>query len=109
MIENFDNENINDIRVKMIDFGMSKYTNHGEEKINLNTFAGTLDYMAPEVIEGKDYDNKCDLWSIGVIAFFMLCGKPPFMGRDDVDLCNKIITCNFKYKDPVWSQVSNNA
>ena len=33
--------------------------------------------MAPEVILG-DYDEKCDIWTIGVISFFMLCGSPPF-------------------------------
>ena len=39
--------------------------------------------MAPEIIEGINYDEKCDLWSIGVIAFILLSGTLPFSGKDD--------------------------
>jgi serine/threonine protein kinase len=67
----------NDINAKLIDFGMSKLTT-GSKKINLNTHCGTIDFMAPEVLEGKTYNEMADIWSIGVIAYFMLAGMPPF-------------------------------
>jgi len=41
--------------------------------------------MAPEVIKSC-YTEKCDLWSVGVLAFIMLVGRVPFKGKDDVDL-----------------------
>ena len=52
----------------------------------LSTPVGSAEYMAPEVIdtflgEAFYYDKKCDLWSLGVILFMMLCGRPPFYGR----------------------------
>ena len=47
--------NINDLRVKLIDFGMSKHTKHGNKKIDLNTYCGTIHFMAPEVIEDTNY------------------------------------------------------
>jgi len=74
----------NDLRVKLIDFGMSKLTGQGNKKINLSTYCGTIDFIAPEIFEGTGYDKMCDIWSIGVIAYFMLSGMPPFEGKDDV-------------------------
>ena len=52
----------------------------------LSTPVGSAEYMAPEVIdtflgEAFYYDKKCDLWSLGVILFMMLCGRPPFYGH----------------------------
>ena len=41
--------------------------------------------MAPEVVDGR-YTHKCDIWSIGVIAFMLIGGKAPFYGKTDVDI-----------------------
>lgn len=43
---------------------------------------GTAYYMAPEVLGGT-YDEKCDMWSIGVIMFVLLSGSPPFNGKGE--------------------------
>ena len=70
-----------DLRVKVIDFGMAKAV--GNKKLNLDTYCGTIDFIAPEIFEGSGYGSECDLWSLGVIAFFMLSGMPPFLGKND--------------------------
>jgi calcium-dependent protein kinase len=46
--------------------------------------------MAPEVIK-KDYDHKCDMWSLGVILFILLCGYPPFYGDNEIDILNSVL------------------
>jgi len=53
---------------------------------------------------------ECDFWSIGVIAYFMLSGTPPFAGKDDLEIQRNIVTCNFGFDDKkVWSDISENA
>ena len=65
-----------DSELKMIDFGLSKHFRYGEE---LHEAVGTPYTVAPEVIKGK-YDERCDIWAIGVIAFLLFSGDPPFGG-----------------------------
>jgi len=45
--------------------------------------------MAPEVIDGN-YDEKCDIWSCGVILYILLCGYPPFNGSSDKEIMKKV-------------------
>ena len=52
--------------------------------------------MAPEVIEGQ-YTEKCDVWSCGVILYILLCGYPPFYGRDANSIYNKILKGEYSF------------
>lgn len=49
----------------------------------MDTYAGTVDFMAPEIIKGECYGQEVDMWSIGVIAFMMLSGNVCFTGVND--------------------------
>ena len=73
-LENFLFESMSpDAELKLIDFGLSQ---HFEPFEVLHNPVGTAYYVAPEVLE-KCYDAKCDVWSIGVIAYMLLSGTPP--------------------------------
>ena len=75
----------------------------------MSTYCGTIDFISPEILEGKYYDKSADMWSLGVIAYFMLSGKPPFMGKTEAQISKNIITCNYSFKDPVWKDISQGA
>ena len=70
--------------VKIIDFGMSKRgmkrTMFGRRAVQ--TACGTPLYVAPELVEGARYDEKIDIWAIGVLAYQMASGRHPFQGKD---------------------------
>ena len=62
--------------MKIIDFGASQQISLDHTK--LSTAIGTAQYMAPEVMAHKKYDNSVDFWSLGVILYILLYGTAPF-------------------------------
>jgi calcium-dependent protein kinase len=57
----------------------------------MNQTYGTAYYIAPEVLS-SEYNEKCDIWSVGVIMFILLSGRPPFDGKDDKEIVKKVRT-----------------
>lgn len=73
-------------KIKIIDFGVStKFVKDQKMKETL----GTAYYIAPEVLL-QNYDNKCDVWSCGVLLYILLCGYPPFNGDDDDEIIESV-------------------
>lgn len=72
------------------------------------TKLGTPYYVSPEVLEGE-YDKRCDLWAVGVMAYILLSGCPPFNGKNEVDVFNKIRCCDYEFPDKQWSYISAEA
>ncbi|CAN0268896.1 unnamed protein product, partial [Ectocarpus sp. 4 AP-2014] len=64
--------------------------------------------IAPEVL-GRKYNKACDLWSIGVIAYILLCGYPPFYGRTDKDIFASVSRGQYDFPGPEWDTVSDDA
>ncbi len=61
--------------LKVIDFGRSKLLRMEQKLVDL---AGSIYYVAPEVISGQGYNELCDIWSCGVILYMIIAGEPPF-------------------------------
>ena len=79
--------------VKIIDFGTAKIF---EKNKSEDVIIGSLYYIAPEVLK-KNYNEKCDLWSVGVILYMALVGKAPYDGKSDTEILDKIT--KFDYND----------
>lgn len=69
---------------------------------------GTLYYMAPEVMK-REYTEKCDIWSCGVILYILLSGNPPFGGRSDKDIIKNVLKGEYSMTSEEWGFISENA
>ena len=68
--------------IKIIDFGLSQFFDNNDINRKMNSKVGTAYYVAPEVLKGN-YNEKCDIWSAGVILYILLSGEPPFNASND--------------------------
>ncbi|KAG4080159.1 hypothetical protein HA402_008230 [Bradysia odoriphaga] len=121
--------------IKICDFDLGsgiKFTSEFNDEAatpQLLTPVGSAEFMAPEVVElfvgeANYYDKRCDLWSLGVIAYILLCGYPPFSGNCQQDcgwnrgencrscqelLFESIQTGRFSFPESEWTNVSSDA
>eukprot|EP01083_Nonionella_stella_P196597 723238_1 len=63
---------------------------------------------APEILKDKPYDKRVDYWSLGVIAFILLCGYPPFWGDTELDVAHSILGSRVQLDPDDWIHVSEN-
>ena len=96
-----------DSPVKIIDFGLSRKHFDSFEP-PMTSVVGTSYYIAPEVL-CKKYDKACDLWSIGVITYILICGYPPFNGSSDRHLHAAILRGRYRFHAEDWSCISSEA
>ena len=100
-----------DLEIKIADLGLADYIWDKETKGGRTTFSdycGTLRFMAPEIINNEEYDNKVDVWSIGIITYQLLRGMCPFTSQDEKILEEKILNDSvegrMKYIDHISPQ-----
>lgn len=91
--------------MRLVDFGLAAEVS---SEADLRTRVGTSFYVAPEVLEGK-YNVKCDMWSVGVITYTMLCGYPPFHGDNNNEVFKKILNCELVFFENDWKNISREA
>ncbi|ALC39149.1 CG4839 [Drosophila busckii] len=73
---------------KLVDFGFAKYVRPNEKT---NTFAGTPEYVAPEIILDRGHDRSVDYWGLGILIYELLVGQTPFRGVNQVKIYQKIL------------------
>ncbi|CAI9738530.1 serine serine/threonine-protein kinase 33-like [Octopus vulgaris] len=95
--------------IKVTDFGLSVVKEGVRPENMLNSFCGTLNYMAPEIAENKNYSQQCDVWALGIITYQLLCGYTPFYANDEKELIKKIKIGKIVFNSPEWDNVSSEA
>ncbi|OQR79871.1 MAP kinase-activated protein kinase 2-like [Tropilaelaps mercedesae] len=98
-------------RLKLTDFGFAKEVGHAQKE--LQTPCYTPYYVAPEVLGPEKYDMSCDMWSLGVIMYILLCGFPPFYSNHGLPISpgmkKRIRAGQYEFPNPEWAAVSNEA
>ena len=103
---NYVNDMLN-YEIKLIDFGCSKYFVNKNKHQKLSGIIGSTLYCSPEVVDDL-YDEKSDEWSCGVLMYILLCGEPPFQGKSEEEIFQKIKKCQYNFKPKEFNDVSNN-
>ena len=85
--------------IKIMDFGLSKILSPNERMVD---GYGTLSYVAPEVLLRTPYNKEVDIWSMGVILFYMLSGKLPFRGHKEQEVAEKIVYDPLEFDEDDW-------
>merc|ERR1712013_760162 len=93
--------------IKIIDLGLSR-KHHGSTEPPMGTIVGTPYYIAPEVLR-KCYDKSCDLWSVGVISYILLCGYPPFNGANNAEVHAAVRRGRYCFPSADWRHTSREA
>ena len=104
--DNKNNKNyLDEIHIKLIDFGASNFFKENEI---LTLKVGSPYYIAPEVLN-KSYNEKCDIWSAGVVLYVMLTGNFPFVGKTSQKLFENIKSGKYKTTGKEWEAISPQA
>lgn len=98
----------NDTDIWLCDFGDARVV---PESGGLTTFCGTPSYCAPEIIDGVEYREHVDMWSLGCCLYLLLSGEFPF-GNSDEDpsqVYERVMDCDFDFDDAIWTGISKEA
>lgn len=112
----FTSENTSKSNIKILDFGFACKLNDDDKQMEGDCY--TLDYAAPEILSNKKYTESCDLWSLGVILYALLCGSMPFRRQNEFDdnsqnskerIINRIKCGHIDCHNERWISLSNSA
>lgn len=94
-----------DSTLKAIDFGLSDFVKPDEK---LNDIVGSAYYVAPEVLH-RSYSTEADVWSVGVIAYILLCGSRPFWARTESGIFRSVLKADPSFNEEPWPSLSSEA
>uniref|UniRef100_A0A4W3IAD5 non-specific serine/threonine protein kinase n=1 Tax=Callorhinchus milii TaxID=7868 RepID=A0A4W3IAD5_CALMI len=113
LVKSNDNADDNDLKlnIKVTDFGLSVLRDGAGVggKSMLQDTCGTPLYMAPEIMNNYDYSQQCDIWSIGIIMYTLLCGQAPFTAKSQEKLYEEIRKGELDFSHSCLKSISESA
>lgn len=101
-------DELQDSNIVLADFGIAKRLQGPDDK--LTSSAGSFGYAAPEVVQGLEHGKPCDIWSLGVVTYTILCGYSPFRAEDVSDFIAEVRHNNAViFHAEYWKDVSKDA
>ena len=94
-----------DGHIKIADFGLCKENIQGDQ--TTNTFCGTPEYLAPELLEDNDYGLAVDWWGVGCVLYEMMVGRLPFYNRDQSVLFELILLDQVRFPNSISQSAKN--
>ena len=101
--KSFTEKDLKKVEVNLIDFGISKVIGNDE---NLIEPMGTLRFSPPDILTGKPYNCKVDIWALGVCMYLLFCGDYPFEDECKESTTQRILYDELKFNHPVWKNAS---
>ncbi|KVI04782.1 phosphoenolpyruvate carboxylase kinase 2-like [Cynara cardunculus var. scolymus] len=95
-------------KLKLADFGSAEWFGMNERQTMIGV-VGTPYYVAPEVLSGREYNEKVDVWSAGVILYIMLAGVPPFYGDTPAETFEAVLRGNLRFPTRIFRSISPEA
>jgi len=93
--------------LKIADFGLATVIDDNTKKLYLR--CGSPGYVAPELLQEKGYNCQADIFSVGVIFYIILTGRPLFKGNSPSQILNKNMKCEYDFCDRQWESISQAA
>ena len=96
------------LTIRLVDLGLARYHHASSFEPRMSTVVGTCTFIAPEVLRRR-YDRRCDHWSLGVVAYVMMCGYPPFVGDTNEEVCDAVRKGRYRFDPRHWKSASKDA
>jgi|JI6StandDraft_1071083.scaffolds.fasta_scaffold29560_3 serine/threonine protein kinase len=95
--------------IKLIDFGFAIFKDTLSSLRTKEKYVGTPNYAAPEIMQQEDYDERVDMFSVGVIMYFMLAGRLPFDSVFNEEIYEATVECRYDIEGTHWTNISTGA
>ncbi|CAF1329604.1 unnamed protein product [Rotaria sordida] len=107
LLKNTPKSKTDEFDIRVTDFGLSSKKSITNTDSLFNDYCGTPLYMAPEILDNKNYSALCDVWALGIIMYYLICGRHPYVANDERRLLEIIRSQKLRYDSEKFKNLSS--